>query len=909
MKKSKRAIAILLVILIAMGLSTIPFSAQAAIIPIEVKPAESGNDANGNGRYDIINTRNATGWDIVNEAKKWLGKGATYWSGSSPWPDCVTKRMGFPQSDGSIHFDCSGFVSRVLNDVGLRCDEWTCNYGNTLLTQTYGNNYISTNLDYQRRYRIDIDAEVQRAKNGDWSGMQPGDIITFVSSNNHVLIYAGQNNSGQPMTIEVYGNGNNDCVRYGVLFSNYPQYFAHGARLVGESGSSGSQPDPGSAPSVAVLSTNYTSYYVDETVVFSIVADGNVNNLWIYCPNGETLTYTDVGTRYELAFGMSGHFQALVETWNGIGSKCSDLIDFYVGDPTYARICTNKTNYAVDERVYFYIEADGIKNVLWIYCPNGDTLTYDDVGTCYDLGFGMSGHFQALVQTWNGVGSRCSDRIDFFVGPQKYSVNIDANGGSASTTSMLVAYGEKCNLSSTFVSRDGYVLNGWNLYRPADQKWYVQYVGWCTEEEMTANGYLKQVYVPNLSMELDSSWLSNADSVQIDSFTFYAVWEEDAQSCAHDYVAAETTPTCTEQGYTTFTCSKCGNSYADNYIDALGHDFGTWSQTKAPTCTEKGEEKRTCSRCDVFETREVEALGHDLISHAAQAPTCTAVGWDAYDTCSRCDYSTYVEKAALGHDYQSLVTVPNCTEQGYTTHTCSRCGDNYKDTYVDALGHNFGAWTQTVAPTCTEKGEEKHTCSRCDTFETREIDALGHNYQAVVTAPTCTAGGFTTYTCPRCGDSYMADETAALGHDWSEWRPVPMNFCTDPRIEERTCNRCGATESRTLPPDGHTPGEPEKENDLAPTCEVAGGYDMVVYCTVCGAEISREHTDVAALGHDWNEPEYVWADDYSTVTATRTCANDASHVETETVNTTSEVIKEATYDEEGRDRLYGNLRE
>ena len=107
---------------------------------------------------------------------------------------------------------------------------------------------------------------------------------------------------------------------------------------------------------------------MDETVVFTIVANGNVTNLWVYCPNGDTLTYTDVGSRYELAFGMSGHFQALVETWNGYGSKCSEKIDFYVGNQTYARLSTNKSTYAVDERVYFTIEADGIKNVLWIYC-------------------------------------------------------------------------------------------------------------------------------------------------------------------------------------------------------------------------------------------------------------------------------------------------------------------------------------------------------------------------------------------------------------------------------------------------------------------------------------------------------------------------------------------------------------
>ena len=51
-----------------------------------------------------------------------------------------------------------------------------------------------------------------------------------------------------------------------------------------------------------------------------------------------------------------------------------------------------------------------------------------------------------------------------------------------------------------------------------------------------------------------------------------------------------------------------------------------------------------------------------------------------------------------------------------------------------------------------------------------------HRYEAVVTAPTCTAGGYTTYTCD-CGESYIADETAALGHDW----------------KGTSCTRCDAT--------------------------------------------------------------------------------------------------------------------
>ena len=80
------------------------------------------------------------------------------------------------------------------------------------------------------------------------------------------------------------------------------------------------------------------------------------------------------------------------------------------------------------------------------------------------------------------------------------------------------------------------------------------------------------------------------------------------------------------------------------------------------------------------------------------------------------------------HQYASTVTAPTCTVQGYTTYRCSVCGDTYKDNYKNALGHDFGAWTQSKAPTCIAKGEETRKCSRCDATETRELEKTGHQY-------------------------------------------------------------------------------------------------------------------------------------------------------------------------------------
>ena len=95
-----------------------------------------------------------------------------------------------------------------------------------------------------------------------------------------------------------------------------------------------------------------------------------------------------------------------------------------------------------------------------------------------------------------------------------------------------------------------------------------------------------------------------------------------------------------------------------------------------------------------------------------------------------------VASGAHVHSYTSIVTEPTCTAKGYTTHTCA-CGDSYVDTYTNALGHSYGAWTQIKAPTCTAKGTEAKTCTRCNASETRDVAALGHSY----------ANG----KCTRCG--------------------------------------------------------------------------------------------------------------------------------------------------------------
>ena len=165
--------------------------------------------------------------------------------------------------------------------------------------------------------------------------------------------------------------------------------------------------------------------------------------------------------------------------------------------------------------------------------------------------------------------------------------------------------------------------------------------------------------------------------------------------CLHEYNAAVTTPTCTEQGYTTYTCTICEDTFTDNYVDALGHTECTIF-AEAPSCTETGlTEGAKCSVCGeiLTEQKTVDALGHTPsipVEENYVAPTCTENGSkDVVAYCSLCEEEIRRETViinATGHNYTTEVKNPTCTEQGYTTYTCE-CGETCIDDYVNATGH------------------------------------------------------------------------------------------------------------------------------------------------------------------------------------------------------------------------------
>ena len=156
----------------------------------------------------------------------------------------------------------------------------------------------------------------------------------------------------------------------------------------------------------------------------------------------------------------------------------------------------------------------------------------------------------------------------------------------------------------------------------------------------------------------------------------------------------------------------------------------------------------------------------------------------------------------MGHAYDSVVTDPTCTEAGYTTYTCSKCGDSY-----------------------TEEGEA----------------ALGHSYESVTADATCTAAGYTTYTCSGCGDSYTEAGEAALGHEGYTY-----SFANN--VHSFTCTLCGDVTTMTA-----SDSKQFKINSAAP---VLGSDIVMLYKVTVPAGFEKPYMVFEMNGESYTVTDY-----------------------------------------------------
>ena len=418
-----------------------------------------------------------------------------------------------------------------------------------------------------------------------------------------------------------------------------------------------------------------------------------------------------------------------------------------------------------------------------------------------------------------------------------------------------------------------------------------------------------------------------------------------------------TEPTCDKEGLRTYTAKVTfeGKDYTDTKtepIPAKGHTLTAVAEVPA-TCETAGTSAHwKCEVCGkLFSDAEgntettLEKLTIPATGHAYGEPVWK---WNddftasATFTCGNDD--SHVEK--VDATVTSEVTEGSCEVGGVRTYTAKVTfeGKEYTDTKTEpipAKGHTLTA-VEAVPATCETAGVKAHwVCDVCGklfsdaegktetTLEKLAIPATGHAYGAPVW---------------KWNDDFTASATFTCGNDASHVETVNAAV-TNEVTTEATCEVDGTrtytakvtfegkeytdTKTEAIPATGHAYGEPVwKWNDdftasatftcgndtshvetvnaavtnevtTAATCEVDGVRTYTAKVTFEGKEYTDTKTEtIAATGHAYGAPVWKWNDDF-TASATFTCGNDASHVETVNAAATNAVTTEATCKADG----------
>ena len=341
----------------------------------------------------------------------------------------------------------------------------------------------------------------------------------------------------------------------------------------------------------------------------------------------------------------------------------------------------------------------------------------------------------------------------------------------------------------------------------------------------------------------------------------------------------------------TVTCSVCTE-------DVEGHtatfDCEISEETTDASCTEAGKTIYTATytlgETVYTDKQEVEivAAGHSYgnatYTWSEDGKSCTATG-----TCSCGDENTAT--AAIS---SAVKTAATCTAEGTTTYTAtftetwaeSQTKD-VQDIAVDATNHTNVVTDEAVSATCTTDGKTEGThCGDCNTVIKAQttVTATGHSY------------GDATYTWSEDNSKCTASRSCSCGDEQTAEATVGTSTV------DATCTNAGST-TKTATFEASWASAQTKSEPIAalgcnydggvvttaPTCTVAGVKTFT--CATCGGTKTES---IPSTGHTYGAVTYNFADDGESCTASRVCANDASHVENATATISGEVTKAAT---------------
>lgn len=381
---------------------------------------------------------------------------------------------------------------------------------------------------------------------------------------------------------------------------------------------------------------------------------------------------------------------------------------------------------------------------------------------------------------------------------------------------------------------------------------------------------------------------------------------------SHSYTAVVTKPTCTEQGYTTHTCS-CNDSYIDSYIEANGHSYENGVCGVCGYFYVEGSEGLAYALSEDKSYYEVLGIGtcvdSDIIipSSYGGKPIKSIVDYAFQNSGSR--LTSIIIPNSISHlgkgvfsnclsltsvvfeDGSQLSSISNSLFFSCTNLTNIKIPANVisigKDAFywcnnlTDAYFEGTKCWyVSSVEGATSGIGIYLIDASQNATYLKKTYDdyywyttSSGHNYNSVITEATCDEQGYTIHTCDTCGDSYIDSYTNVNGHNYNSVITTPT--CTEQGYTTYTCDKCGDSYVDVYTNIDLTNHDLVSHGGKVATCTNVGWSDYVT-CNRCDYSTYQEipikghhevcHSGKAATCTDIGWNDYVTCDrcDYST---------------------------------------------
>ena len=371
---------------------------------------------------------------------------------------------------------------------------------------------------------------------------------------------------------------------------------------------------------------------------------------------------------------------------------------------------------------------------------------------------------------------------------------------------------------------------------------------------------------------------------------------------SHNYETVSVPATCGRDAFTEERCSDCGlikdGTRVEKENTAHEHHYIKFHEVYyTKTNGVKNEaDNYVCPECGACITEPVKSKYEQANSTYEKRKAI----WDAAIE-NEAEGHTYVPTDAKWSDDYSTVTFQNLT--------CESCAD--KIDKLDCLlssddnatnKANRDSINKTLDKAVTVDAKMVSYAGTCDEGVTavyKAADKTEDGVKYLVSTEVKGEAGQHTYS-----DVKFNWDAAAIKDDDGNITgyKTDQKEGTSVTVDEVKCSVCGEVQKNVSV-------SVVKDTDAykAPTCEEAGKdvYVATVTSTDDNTVLAKETKEVAIakLGHKYGDP--VWSDWEEkdgkwTTTATFTCANDATHVQTPEVKIDSETVEKATYTKEGK---------